>query len=194
MVYPTGRWRESRSWNDPFVAYGRLPYVNNVDRHLSSAAYADDNNHHNPSKFCRRCSIKMPYNDELKKFFCIYCGFNLTKEDLEELKPKSDNNNSSRKKQKPKMEGGKTDDGKPDEDVFVVSQGTRTQELADRRRQREFPGLDDDLHKLLVKSNATLVKSEEHLPDVGKETISNEGLDKQRESRNKFQNRYWTWH
>ena len=72
---------------------------------------------------------------------------------------------------------------------------TRTQELADRRREREFPGLDDDLHSLLVKSNATLVKSEEHLPTSvnDKQTLSRQELDQQRESRNRAQNRYWTW-
>ena len=47
---------------------------------------------------------------------------------------------------------------------------------ADHRRQREFPGLDDDLHKLLVKSNATLVKSEEHLPQDDKEMLRREEL------------------
>jgi hypothetical protein len=48
--------------------------------------------------------------------------------------------------------------------------------------------------QLLVKSNATLVKSEEHLPSRGNETMRNGELDKERESRNKSQNRHLTWH
>jgi hypothetical protein len=59
-------------------------------------------------------------------------------------------------------------------------------------RQREFPGSDDIL-PMLEKVSGTF-RSEEHLPNVGKETISNKELDKVRESRNKFQNRYWSWH
>ncbi|MDQ3969548.1 MAG: hypothetical protein M3275_14285 [Thermoproteota archaeon] len=68
----------------------------------------------------------------------------------------------------------------------------------ERRREREFPRLYDDLHKLLVKSDATLVKSEEHLSTTSsvndKQTLSRQELDQQqRESRNRAQNRYWTW-
>jgi hypothetical protein len=82
----------------------------------------------------------------------------------------------------------------PDGDIYCYPVcKTRTQELADRRREREFPGLDDDLHKLLLKSNATLVKSEEHLPQGAKETCDKRELERQRESRNRAQNRYWTW-
>ncbi|HKI10079.1 MAG TPA: hypothetical protein VKA09_16940 [Nitrososphaeraceae archaeon] len=45
------------------------------------------------------------------------------------------------------------------------------------------------MYKLLVKNNATtLVKSKEHLPSKGKETMSNDELDKKRESRYKSQN------
>ncbi len=61
---------------------------------------------------------------------------------------------------------------------------------------REFPGLDDDLRKPLVKSNATLVKSEEHLPTSSvnnKQTLCRQELDQRRESRNRAQNRCWTW-
>lgn len=87
----------------------------------------------------------------------------------------------------------------PDDDIYCYPVWkTRTQKLADRRREREFPGLDDDLHKLLVKSNATLVRSEEHLPTTSsvndKQTLSRQDLDQQqRESWNRVQNRYWTW-
>jgi hypothetical protein len=85
----------------------------------------------------------------------------------------------------------------PDDDIYCYPVWkSRTKELADRRREREFPGLDDDLHKLLAKSNATLVKSEEHLPTTSvndKQTLSRQELDQQRESRNRVQNRYWTW-
>jgi hypothetical protein len=83
----------------------------------------------------------------------------------------------------------------PDDEIFIMPVWkSRNQELADRLRQREFPGSDDIL-PMLEKIGGTLIKSEEHLPQgADKETMSNEELDKQRESRNKFQNRYWTWH
>jgi hypothetical protein len=47
-------------------------------------------------------------------------------------------------------------------------------------RQREFPGSDDIL-PMLEKVGGTLVKYEEYLPGAGKETMSNEELDKERE-------------
>ena len=62
--------------------------------------------------------------------------------------------------------------------------------------REEFPGLDDYLQKPLVKSNAILVKSEEHLPTSSvnnKQTLCRQELDQRRESRNRAQNRYWTW-
>jgi hypothetical protein len=88
-----------------------------------------------------------------------------------------------------------------DDDIYCYPVlKSRKQELEDRLRKREFPGLDDDLHKLLVKSNATLIKSEEHLPTTttssvnNKQTLSRQDLDQQqRESWNRVQNRYWTW-
>jgi hypothetical protein len=82
----------------------------------------------------------------------------------------------------------------PDDEIFIIPVWkSRNQELADRMRQREFPGSDDIL-PMLEKIGGTLIRSEEYLPVVGKETMSNEEFAKQRESRNKFQNRYWTWH
>jgi hypothetical protein len=84
----------------------------------------------------------------------------------------------------------------PDYDIFIKPVlKTRVQELADCRREREFSGLDDDLHKLLMKSNATLLKSEEYLPTTSandKQTLTRQRLDQQRGSRNRAQNRYWT--
>lgn len=82
----------------------------------------------------------------------------------------------------------------PDEEIFIIPLWkSRNQELADRMRQREFPGSDDIL-PLLEKVGGTLIRSEEYLPNVDKETMSSEELYKERESRNKSQNRYWTWH
>jgi integrase/recombinase XerD len=82
----------------------------------------------------------------------------------------------------------------PDDDVFIKPVWkTRTQELADRRREREFPG-SDDIMPMLRKNKATLVKSEEYLHTGDKETFSKQRLDEQRESRNRTQGRYWTWH
>jgi hypothetical protein len=69
----------------------------------------------------------------------------------------------------------------PDDEFFIMPVWkTRTQELADRMRQREFPGSDDIL-PMLEKVGGTLVKSEEYLPGAGKETMSNEESDKERE-------------
>jgi hypothetical protein len=67
-------------------------------------------------------------------------------------------------------------------------------QVPDCRREREFPG-SDDLRPMLKRVGATLVKSEEHLPTSvnGKQTLSRQELDQQRESRNRAQNRYWTW-
>ena len=82
----------------------------------------------------------------------------------------------------------------PDDEIFIVPVWkSRNQELEDRMRQSEFPGSDDIL-PMLEKIGGTLIRSEEYLPVVGKETMSNEELDKERESRNKSQNRYLTWH
>jgi hypothetical protein len=47
---------------------------------------------------------------------------------------------------------------------------------------------------MVEKVGGTSMKSEEYLPTRGKETISNEELDKERESRNKAQGHYWIWH
>jgi len=46
-------------------------------------------------------------------------------------------------------------------------------------RTHEFPGSDDIL-PMLEKVGGILVKSEEYVPDVGKETMSNEELNKER--------------
>ena len=82
----------------------------------------------------------------------------------------------------------------PDNDIYCYPvRKTRTQELADRRREREFPG-SDHIMPMLRKINATLVKSEEYLPTADKETFSKQQLDEQRGSWNKAQGRYWTWH
>jgi hypothetical protein len=82
----------------------------------------------------------------------------------------------------------------PDDEIFIMPVWkSRNQELADRMRQREFPGSDDIL-PMLEKVGGTLIRSEEYLPTRDKETMSNKELDKERESRNKAQGRYWTWH
>lgn len=86
----------------------------------------------------------------------------------------------------------------PDDEIFIIPVWkSRNQELADRMRQREFPGSDDIL-PLLEKVGGTLVRSEEYLPTTSsnhKQTLSRQELDQQqkRESRNRAQNRYWTW-
>jgi len=82
----------------------------------------------------------------------------------------------------------------PDDEIFIIPVWkSRTQELADRIREREFPG-SDDIMPMLRKINATLVKSEEYLPTGDKKTFSKQRLDEQRGSWNKAQGRYWTWH
>jgi hypothetical protein len=81
----------------------------------------------------------------------------------------------------------------PDDEIFIIPLGkTRNQELADRMRQREFPGSDDIL-PMLEKIGGTLIKSEEYLPTCDKETFSKQELDQRRESKNKVQGRYWSW-
>ena len=89
------------------------------------------------------------------------------------------------------------DQQNPDDEIFIIPLWkSRTQELADRMRQMEFPGSDDIL-PMLEKVGGTLIKSEEHLPTTSvndKQTLSRQELDQQRESRNKAQGRYWTWH
>ena len=63
-------------------------------------------------------------------------------------------------------------------------------------RTHEFPALDDIL-PTLEKVGGTLIKSEEYLPTTSlvndKQSLSRQELDQQRESRNRAQNRYWTW-
>lgn len=82
----------------------------------------------------------------------------------------------------------------PDDEIFIMPVWkSRNQELDDRRRQREFPGSDDIL-PMVEKVGGTLIKSEEHLPPGDKETLSKQEFDQRRESRNKAQGRYWTWH
>lgn len=88
--------------------------------------------------------------------------------------------------------------GNPDDEIFIIPVWkSRNQELADRIRQREFPGSDDIL-PMLEKVGGTLIKSEEYLPTTSsvndKQSLSRQELDQQRESRNKAQGRYWTWH
>ncbi|MFL6377612.1 MAG: hypothetical protein ACJ72R_09155 [Nitrososphaeraceae archaeon] len=49
---------------------------------------------------------------------------------------------------------------------------------------------------MLEKIGGTLIKSEEYLQTTSvndKQTLSRQELDQQRESRNRAQNRYWTW-
>ncbi|MFL6323274.1 MAG: hypothetical protein ACJ71P_10385 [Nitrososphaeraceae archaeon] len=84
----------------------------------------------------------------------------------------------------------------PDDDVYIILVWkSRNQELADRMSQREFPG-SDDIVPMLEKIGGTLIKSEEYLQTTSvndKQTLSRQELDQQRESRNRAQNRYWTW-
>jgi hypothetical protein len=43
----------------------------------------------------------MLYNERIKKFFCIKCGWNLTTEDQEKLKSKTDDGNNRGSADKP---------------------------------------------------------------------------------------------
>jgi hypothetical protein len=72
----------------------------------------------------------------------------------------------------------------PDDEIFTIPVWKgRNQELADRMRQKEFPGSDDML-PMLEKVGGTLIKSEEYLQTTSendKQTLSRQELDQQRE-------------
>ena len=84
----------------------------------------------------------------------------------------------------------------PDDDIYCYPMmKTRKQELEDHRKQREFPGLDDDLKSILNKTGGKLIKSVEYLPTTGdSQTYSSDDLKKLNGYQNPKQGRSYTWH
>lgn len=60
---------------------------------------------------------------------------------------------------------------------------SRKQELEDRRKNREYPGVDDELKSLMRNTKGTLVRSEEHVPSSAANTVSSEELKKEHQYR-----------
>jgi hypothetical protein len=81
-----------------------------------------------------------------------------------------------------------------DDDIYCVPlMKSRTQQLEERRRQRDMRYL-DDMKDIMIKRNYTVVKSEQYLPTSDMRTVSREELKKMHEYRNTKQRNYYTWH
>jgi hypothetical protein len=100
----------------------------------------------------------MLYNERIKKFFCIKCGWNLTTEDQEKLKSKTDDGNNRGSADKPMKRGGKTDNSSAAEvvkDIFAVSKDTRANE---RKKKDQFDYLRKDDGTYLQKPGVSLIR------------------------------------
>jgi len=87
-------------------------------------------------------------------------------------------------------------DDETEERIFAIDHTpTRKEIMAKRMREKQF-GDYSDIESMLKRVGGTMISQTEHIPQLpgDKQTLSRQELSQQqRESRNRAQNRYWTW-
>ena len=167
------------------MVFGRYkPYRRSDHFNIIGSSDADDDDNKPDPKGCPLCSAVLYHDSAKDVYWCLNCGWNRPAEydDDDDKQPNSSSNNNNNK---PKL--GVADSStrdvipNPDEQVGFVSKGTRMEELRQKKQAQEFPGLDDDLRRIVANAKGTIVKTEEYLPTTGdKDTLTADELDKER--------------
>jgi hypothetical protein len=133
-------------------------------------------------KGCPRCAIALHYDNSKDVFWCLKCGWNRPSE--------YDNKQQQQSNHKPKLgiADSITRDVVPDSydnqsPSVVVSKGTRTEELANRRSDDGFNWLREKDDARLRRQGVTLVSDKITFED-NKTTLSAEDLERERLNRN----------